>query len=288
MRSKTIALAFIVALLSGCAELNDDLPPPTEAKVEVHPDGWVDTASTSFHGDFIQNSSWDMQQCQTCHGADYYGGVSGVSCRECHANSAGPENCATCHGGVNPAPPRDLSEHASSTFPGVGAHQVHMSGGSEVSNLKVPCGQCHVVPGSVYVPGHVDSDLPAEVTINGGVAEADPSVTTGQPAYDYQANTCGNVFCHGNFSLSMASSPNPFGYVDSTISGNNYSPLWTGDESQIACGTCHNLPPTGHIEATLDACGGCHSNIVASDGTIADKQKHINGMVDVFGTQRPF
>ncbi len=288
MRSKTIALAFIVASLSGCAELRDDLPPPTEGALQVHPEGWIDAESASFHGDLIRSSSWDMRECQTCHGSDYDGGVSDVSCRTCHTNSVGPENCATCHGSTNPAPPRDLSENESSDLPGVGAHQVHLTGGEDVSSLQVPCSQCHIVPSSVYVSGHLDSDPPAEVIIRGGLAEADPTVSTGQPVYDYQLNTCGNVFCHGNWSLSKSSSPYPDAYADATISGDNYAPVWTGDGTQIECGTCHGLPPAGHVAATLDSCGTCHSNIVGSDGKIADMSKHINGRVDVFDTQRPF
>jgi predicted CxxxxCH...CXXCH cytochrome family protein len=121
-----------------------------------------------------------------------------------------------------------------------------------------------------------------------GLAEADPTPPGGSPSYDSQASTCANTYCHGNWSLTKASSPNQFAYTADEMSGANYSPLWTGGEDEIACATCHASPPTGHIAATLSECGGCHSNIVDPDGTIADTDLHINGKVNVFGTERPF
>lgn len=288
MRPKTIAVAFILASFPGCAELRDDLSPPTGGEVQVHPQGYADPTSTVFHGNTVREAGWDMRQCQSCHGSDYNGGVVEESCRTCHDNSAGPENCATCHGSTNPAPPRDLAKNESPDLPGVGAHQVHLVSGNSVSSSIVPCGECHVVPASVYLPGHVDTDLPAEVTMSGGFAQADPTPPGGSPAYDSQASTCANTYCHGNWSLSKASSPYQFAYTADEMAGANYTPLWTGGEGEISCGTCHGLPPQGHVAAALENCGGCHNGIVATDGTIADKALHLNGMVNVFGSARPF
>ena len=288
MYAKTLVLAIVASSLFGCAELEDTLPPPTGGDFKAHPEGFVDPTSAAFHGNDVRAAGWDMRQCQSCHGSDYYGGVVDASCRSCHENSAGPENCATCHGSTNPAPPRDLAENESSDLPGVGAHQVHLVGGNTVSSTIVPCGQCHVVPASVYLPGHVDTDLPAEVTMSGGLAQADPTPLAGSPAYDYQAFTCANTFCHGNWSLSKASSMFPDGYSGDVMSGANYSPLWTGGSGEIDCATCHGSPPTGHVAAMLSECGGCHSGIVDTDGTISNTDLHINGKVNVFDTERPF
>jgi hypothetical protein len=288
MYKKTIVLVIAAATLSGCAELKDSLPPPTGGEVQVHPEGYADPASAVFHGNTVRDAGWDMRQCQTCHGSDYEGGVADASCRTCHENSAGPENCATCHGSTNPAPPRDLAKNESSDLPGVGAHQVHLVGGNTVSSTILACSQCHVVPASVYVSGHVDTDLPAEVMMSGGLAQADPTPFGGSPAYDYQSLVCASTFCHGNWSLSKASSANQFAYTADEMTGSHYSPFWTGGGNEIECATCHGSPPTGHIAATLSECGGCHSDIVDPDGTISDTKLHINGKVNVFGTERPF
>jgi predicted CxxxxCH...CXXCH cytochrome family protein len=120
------------------------------------------------------------------------------------------------------------------------------------------------------------------------MAQIDPTVNTGSPHYDFQANTCDNVYCHGNWLLNKTDSPNQWGYSGEIMFGNNFSPVWTGGGAEIECGTCHGLPPQGHISADLDACGGCHSNIVSPDGTIADKARHINGRINILGTERPF
>jgi predicted CxxxxCH...CXXCH cytochrome family protein len=288
MNPKTIAIAFIVAFFPGCAELKDNLPPPTSGEIQVHPEGYADPASAVFHGNTVRDAGWDMRECQTCHGSDYSGGVAEASCRTCHESSAGPENCATCHGSTNPAPPRDLAKNESSDLPGVGAHQVHLLGGNTVSSTQLACGQCHVVPGSVYVPGHVDTDLPAEVMMSGGLAQADPTPPGGSPTYDTQTSTCASTYCHGNWSLSKASSANQFAFTADEMTGASYSPLWTGGGTEIECATCHGSPPTGHVAATLSECGGCHSGIVDPDGSISNTELHMNGKVNVFGTERPF
>jgi hypothetical protein len=55
------------------------------------------------------------------------------------------------------------------------------------------------------------------------------------------------------------------------------------DGTQATCGSCHNLPPIGHVEANITACSTCHQGIVDSDGNIIDTDKHINGEKNVFG-----
>jgi predicted CxxxxCH...CXXCH cytochrome family protein len=48
-----------------------------------HPTGWNDTTSTHFHGPVALPDSG--RTCQSCHGANYQGGISGVACYRCHA-----------------------------------------------------------------------------------------------------------------------------------------------------------------------------------------------------------
>jgi predicted CxxxxCH...CXXCH cytochrome family protein len=147
-----------------------------------------------------------------------------------------------------------------------------------------------MVPGSVYSLGHVDSDAPAELLFSGSLADIDPTSPFGQPAYEYSSTTCANTFCHGAWSLSKVSSPYPDAYTADEMFGDNFSPLWTGGEDQVDCGTCHGLPPAGHVPAELATCGdsGCHSGVVAPDGTIDDLSLHMNGKVNVNDTERPF
>ncbi|NOZ13512.1 MAG: hypothetical protein GXO69_07670 [Acidobacteria bacterium] len=49
-----------------------------------HPDGWEKS-----HGDYVENNGY--ASCARCHGADYRGGTSGVSCYQCHNGPGGDD-----------------------------------------------------------------------------------------------------------------------------------------------------------------------------------------------------
>jgi predicted CxxxxCH...CXXCH cytochrome family protein len=55
-----------------------------------HPVGWINADGPAFHGLVARMDS--SRQCQTCHGADYRGGNSGVACFTCHRNYPHIEN----------------------------------------------------------------------------------------------------------------------------------------------------------------------------------------------------
>ncbi len=156
------AVALTLAVLTGCADLQEQLPPATTAGANVHPDGWNVPAASTFHGKHIRANGWEMTSCQQCHGAlnSTNGGTSGVSCATCHSQPAGPNDCTTCHGGVNAAPPRDLDGTTTVTSPGVGAHQFHLA--SMTTGKLVQCAECHTVPAATADSGHIDASLPAE------------------------------------------------------------------------------------------------------------------------------
>ncbi len=295
-----LALAGILLagiLFPGCAELKDKIPAPTSSAISVHAEGWTDPASAQFHGKEISADDWDMGSCKTCHGADYSGGTAAVSCQTCHTNAGGPENCATCHGGPNsPAPPGDLAGNSTSSSPGVGAHVKHVLGGALAS--KIWCYECHNVPTSVYAAGHVDSDLPAEVPMAGPLARTVSNGIAPVPVHDYGALTCSNTYCHGNWKARKSDSPNQFVYMDSVMVGANASPIWTGGPSEAACGTCHSavyppdttryIVPQGHTPFAVTACANCHSPVVDAAGKISDKSLHVNGKINVFGSEGCF
>jgi len=146
-------------------------------KAFPHKTDWMEIGSAGFHGAYIQSQNYDMHPCQECHGKDYSGGRAHKSCLECHTRPGGPEACNTCHGNEkNNAPPRDLAGNLDYTFPGVGAHQAMLNAG-------VSCGTCHVVPDSVYAPGHIDSTPYAEINPNLG--------------WNHSTETCSSAGCHG-------------------------------------------------------------------------------------------
>ncbi len=279
--SLLLILVAIALTLAACSELRDDLPPVTPTALKVHPSGWTQVSSLDFHGKAIRANNWEMGNCQTCHGGEYRGGVSGVSCRTCHTAAAGPENCSTCHGGANNAPPRDLSGNTAVTVRGVGAHQTHVLGTTRAR--QVSCLECHLVPGGMYDPGHVDTPLPAEINFSGTLSSKTTAGVT--PAYNTQTVSCSSTYCHGNFKNGNTS----------------YSLVWNAFSiSAAACGTCHGNPskPTlaeqalpktsaeGGTHPNVLACASCHGDVVDASLRIINASKHINGKLNVFGTEQ--
>jgi predicted CxxxxCH...CXXCH cytochrome family protein len=305
MRSAEVRRDFLFVALAvtlfaaGCSKLQDNIvvPPERSQNLVVHPEGWATTTSSAdFHGKYIRAQQWQMSSCWTCHGRNYAGGVSQVSCLTCHTKPGGPENCTTCHGSTNPAPPPDLDGNTAMTLQTVGAHQSHLVGAGTTDGIR--CSECHVVPTSVYASGHVDSGPPAEVIFGDSLANTptnepttrdyDVSLPTITPTPTWNPATlkCTNTYCHGDFK-----------------NGNNYSPSWTSvGTGEARCGTCHGdvtkstlaeraLPKTseeGGTHPNSTQCSVCHVGIVDANLNIIDKTKHINGKLNVFGDERDF
>jgi len=275
-------LAFLILgfYLIGCSELQTNIEQPVE--IGIHKDGVLNPSSTNFHGKLIKNNFWLMNECKSCHAADYTGGITDISCLTCHTGENGPEECNTCHGEFakeRNAPPQDVNGNTATTFAGVGAHTKHLY---EFSiGARVRCSSCHTFPQSMYAQGHVDTDLPAEI-IFGNIAIIN---VAGDANYDYSTNTCANTYCHGNFEFAKDTTEerNKFVYIADKMVGNNKTVKWTiVGQSESECGSCHGLPPAGHRIFELNECASCHPTVVDGAGTIIDSTKHINGLVDVW------
>lgn len=253
--------------------------------INVHKTGINDPASPNFHGRFLASNQWNLSNCKQCHGSSYSGGTQSPTCLTCHNQAGGPEACNTCHGNFNDptkiAPPKDLAGNSATTFKGVGAHANHLYTNS--IGKTVECETCHKVPSSLNTSGHLDGNLPAEIALSGlAIFNAASNAN-----YNYSNVTCGNTYCHGNFEFERdsASTAYQFAYSGSKMEGNERSVQWTKvDGSELLCGTCHGLPPTGHVNfGGLSTCVNCHQGVVNAQGQIIDKTKHINGVKNVFG-----
>ncbi len=281
-----ISAVLIGFLVASCSDIQPDVSAPVE-KVAVHKTGFVAPNSPNFHGKEIRDNNWNMKTCQECHAADFSGGLTGAACTTCHTAPGGPEACNTCHGDFsNPeriAPPRDINGNVSTTEISVGAHSKHLY--DNTFGKAVLCSTCHKVPSSVYAPGHLDSSLPAEVQLT-GMAKINQA---SDAAYNADDATCSNTYCHGNFAFykDSARSENTFIYTADKMVGNNKTVIWNKvDGSQDQCGSCHGLPPQGHLgfgQWGLNTCISCHYGVVDENGKIIDKNKHINGVINVRG-----
>ncbi|NOG46076.1 MAG: cytochrome c3 family protein [Calditrichaeota bacterium] len=255
-----------------------------------HPENFAFSATEEFHADFIRNNiNWNINKCQTCHGSDYKGGESPnetiarqKDCTRCHTQNdnplaSGPEACNTCHGSINnPAPPKDLAKNELTSFIGVGAHQAHFDTTFTTAFIG-DCKLCHSEPEILNHPGHIDDNTQfAEMVFDQFVSDSGNV----NPTWDHESATCSNVYCHGAFTFEKANSTNSWIYIGDDISGKNPNMVWNDVGSgQADCGTCHGLPPAGHLQNT--ACEACHNSVAGPGLTIINKSLHINGKIDL-------
>jgi predicted CxxxxCH...CXXCH cytochrome family protein len=244
------------------------------------------------HGDGKGNNgsiSWTSTTAMTCNSCHQYPPAedhpTSTACGSCHPNvEPGTDNfldasthidgvvnviegggaCDSCHGSNgNPAPPTDLSGNSNSSSPGVGAHSKHLAVSSW--SRAITCETCHVVPGNVSTPGHLDGDDIPEVPFD----SLNPAATV-----NFAADTCDNLYCHGDGQ------------------GNNGSISWTST-TDMTCGSCHDTPAVGqgaqgmsgkhdkHIRDKDVPCEDCHAQVVSSGLLIIDAARHINGANDI-------
>lgn len=277
---------LLSAMLSyqGCSQLDTDAVNVPE--LGVHPEGWADTTmqdSPNFHGKYIYNNKlWNLIACKSCHGNDYTGGSTGVSCLTCHTRNGGPQNCRTCHGGVSghANPPRALNGDTATTSLGVGAHMTHLY--NTKWSAELACEECHTDFNGFDDPLHIGPNPDGIAEINFGPLAHDTinGPIRPNPAWDRNTATCSNAYCHGTFKM---------GNVNATGK-------WT-DASSVFCGRCHgdnnpvtqNPTPrdsTGTVVPphfsfmTRTSCYVCHASVMNSAGDFIDKSKHVNGEVD--------
>lgn len=167
-------------------------------------------------------------------------------------------NCSACHGSAdNPAPPTGVNGESATSDLVVGAHQQHLRAGT-VRN-PIACGECHLVPGVVDLPDHLDA-APAEVVFGALARHQDQA-----PSWNRELAMCRSVYCHGG----------------SLAGGQNTQPIWTQvGPAQRSCASCHGFPPPPP-HPQLANCSYCHPGTVRSDGSIdLASGLHIDGKLD--------
>ena len=169
------------------------------------------------------------------------------------------QRCATCHGDPNrpgdyllrAAPPFDLARASTPSYPGVGAHAIHLYASS--THAAFVCTECHVVPAQTDATGHADHGSPATLVF-GPLARSDNHV----PHYDTATRSCTSSYCHGS-SHAVWNAPR---------------------DSEQACGSCHGLPPAlPHPQ--VERCSECHGRVVDAARRFIAPELHVNGSVEV-------
>ena len=150
----------------------------------IHGGGIQNPAASDFHGAVLANTGWDFPLCQSCHGSDFGGGSSGVSCLTCHVDK--PTSCSTCHGST----------------PLSGAHALHVLGGTLLGR-RLDCSECHLKPTAWDSPGHIRN--PDGTAITGPVPVVFGPLANSLAVATYDAGTCNNVYCHDTQTPSWSS-----------------------------------------------------------------------------------
>jgi predicted CxxxxCH...CXXCH cytochrome family protein len=133
---KTIYILLIISLhMIYCSKMQDTL------EVSTHPADWNNPNSEIFHAEVVYDNG--PESCQSCHGYDYKGGTSGVSCYTCHPdyphqNGFSDPNSMNFHGNYI----REVTQW--DLIPCQSCHGVDYSGGANGVSCKTS--GCHVQP----------------------------------------------------------------------------------------------------------------------------------------------
>jgi predicted CxxxxCH...CXXCH cytochrome family protein len=167
MGRHSFLLLIALMALAGCGTPNDKA---FDADAGKHLSDWV-------YAKHAAASQEDINSCMECHGSDFAGGMSGVSCSQCHLNGSPLTltECTSCHG----KPPMGTTAPNRN-----GAHAVH-NAFSGVTNV---CDTCHTGAGTTtakHFNGTTDILFLVSYNSSSGTAARNPD------------GTCSNVSCHG-------------------------------------------------------------------------------------------
>ena len=262
-----------------------------------HPaEGWLDKSSQSFHG--LAASSRSLSFCAICHGSDFNGGSSGVSCKSCHTTLGGhpiqgfltpdsPEfhgkrlletgfsycagchgndfkggasgiSCYTCHNGPGGHPAEGWLSEASRNFHGLAASSRGLSScavchGSDFNGgiSGVSCKTCHPTQSGHPSAGWLD---PSQNGFHGvRLAQAGLGYCSGCHGSDYRGGVAG-VSC---YTCHNGPSGHPeAGWLDKT--SNLFHGLAASRRGLPACAACHGQDFSGGLAGV--SCKTCHAS----------------------------
>ena len=258
-----------------------------------HSAAWTQSASADFHGRFLKAMAYNAQECQTCHGAAYDGGTSGVACFTCHSayphtaqwNSGGAAGshglflkarswndteCRACHGetytggtsGVGCFACHDAYPHAARFA--AGGHTAYL-----YANLY-PFNGCTTCHGSSYTGGNAgESCMQAGCHVDRTGAAKSPEA----------CNTChGDFLAPASDFLSAAPPKGVRGETSQTYRGvgAHAKHLLAATFGRVVrCQECHVVPAAlaqaGHIDTQLPAevvMNDTLARLVTGDGTL--------------------
>ena len=230
-----LLIILLFAMLTSCSELNDDVVFFDDSG--KHPEGWLEGGHQSAVID-------DMYGCIKCHGSDFLGGTSGISCETCHTDAAAHPIPWEDHG---TAAVNDLSACAI-------CHGDDFTGGAS----GVSCYSCHEGP---YGFGHPDGwETDHALEARQGTASCAKNNCHGT---DYRGGASG-VSCYQCHLGGPSGNPHPSNWSDPEESHQNFMESNGKDATSCAYQYCHGTdlrggtaPPNGSWSAA-PSCYSCH------------------------------
>ena len=161
------SICAVLLLVAGCGTPNDKVA--FDADTQKHAPKWI-------YDGHAAAAQAQVASCRECHGEDLLGGISGVSCSECHPSGPTPmTGCISCH--ANPPAGTVAPDRA-------GAHATHYA----LPDSSIGCGLCHNGAGSgtaSHGNENVDVVFLSEYSAKSGTAMHNAD------------GTCSKVSCHG-------------------------------------------------------------------------------------------
>jgi uncharacterized CHY-type Zn-finger protein len=208
-----------------------------------HPStGWFDSSSDNYHG--LKVAQTGPSDCAACHGEDYKGGTSGVSCYTCHNGPSGHPSTGWFDSSSDNY--HGLKVAAEGTSVCTACHGEDYKGGA----VEVSCYTCHNGPGGHPSTGWFDSSSDNYHGLK--VAAEGPSVCAPCHGEDYQGGTSG-VSC---YTCHDGPGGHPVGWLDSSDS--DYHGATVKSQGVSGCTACHGEDLKGGTSGVSCSAEGCH------------------------------
>lgn len=212
-----------------------------------HGQVWMDKKSPSFHG---LDATQDLSECAPCHGSDYQGGLTGVSCYLCHFDEYGSRDPSESSWGHGQSHSIDVLTANESTCNQ--CHNTNRAYGNEPS--ATGCHDCHTHP---LGQDWLDKGNP---TFHGVAASQDLVGCAWCHGSDYLGGST-SVSCY-QCHFDEAGGKEPSG--STWVHGQPHSiDALTADET--TCNQCHNTNRAYGSEPSATGCHDCHTHPLGQD-----------------------
>jgi predicted CxxxxCH...CXXCH cytochrome family protein len=309
-------VGFLCLLLfAGCSSTANNAS-TIDPNTGRHAAGW---ASADAHGAKVKTGVDGFSSCQSCHGRNFSGGISKISCFSCHGvdaphapapwrggtqthtttDTSNAPVCAQCHANgalssVQPASPapqgtapgcfnNTLCHAAVGHAAGWSAPDQHGATAKAQPGSSAGFASCETCHSSDFSGGLANTSC---FTCHGGSGPHPTSWITG--VYTHTSTDTGNApvcaQCHTNGAHSPIAPPSPAAPAGTAPGCFNN----TLCHATPTCGSCHGIPPAG---ATFPNIAGSHAahmslgaNVACSachSGAGSGTSLHQNGAVDV-------